>query len=101
VYINKLLEIYEPSTVRLFHKLFKVAINAAVDNEIIPRNRFNKITIPVEEVNDNFLTAKELNFFLKAIVVNQLKIYRTWCKETKLSFGKHLSDDDFVFISYQ
>lgn len=169
VYINKLFEIYEPSTVRLFHKLFKVAINAAVDNEIIPRNRFNKITIPVEEVNDNFLTAKELNSFLKAakdlenitnytlvmflaytgvrrgkalgltwndvdlenkvitiertrdkkgvrtpktknsyrtirvddIVVNQLKIYRTWCKETKLSFGKHLSDNDFVFISYQ
>lgn len=66
VYINKLLEFYEPSTVRLFHKLFKVAINAAVDNEIIPRNRFNKITIPVEEVNDNFLTAKELAEFLKA-----------------------------------
>lgn len=169
IYINKLLEHYEPSTVRLFHKLFKVAINAAVDNEIIPRNRFNKISIPVEEVNDNFLTAKELSEFLKAakefenitnytlilllaytgarrgealgltwndvdfdnkiitinstrdkkgdrepktknsyrnilvddILINQLKLYRTWCKETKLTFGKHLSDNDFIFISYQ
>ncbi|MFX3625420.1 MAG: tyrosine-type recombinase/integrase [Ectobacillus sp.] len=169
VYINKLLDYYEPSTVQLFHRLFKVAINAAVDDEIIPRNRFKKITIPVEEVNDNFLTAKELNEFLKAakelenitnytlilllaytgvrkgealglkwnnidlennkitvertrdkkgartpktknsyrtirvdnILVSQLKLYRTWCKMTKLSFGKHISDDDFVFISYQ
>lgn len=169
VYINKLLDYYEPSTVQLFHRLFKVAINAAVDDEIIPRNRFKKITIPVEEVNDNFLTAKELNEFLRAskelenitnytlilllaytgvrkgealglkwnnidlennkitvertrdkkgartpktknsyrtirvddILVSQLKLYRTWCKETKLSFGKHISDDDFVFISYQ
>lgn len=34
-------------------------------------------------------------------MINQLKKYRTWCRETKLSFGKHLSDDDFIFISYQ
>src|SRR5690606_24271374 len=169
VFINKLLEVYEPSTVRLFHRLFKVAINSAVDDEIIPRNRFNKITIPVEAVNDNFLSVEELNVFLKAakelenitnytlilllaytglrkgealglrwnlvnfdhntitvtctrdkkgtrspktknsyrtirvddFLIHQLKLYRTWCKETKLSFGKHLSEEDFVFISYQ
>lgn len=168
-FINKLLESYEPSTVRLFHRLFKVAINAAVDDEIIPRNRFNKITIPSEKVVDNFLTAAELKLFLataketenitnytlilllaytglrkgealgltwsdidfnnKTITVQrtrdkygarspktknsyrtilvddtlirQLKLYRSWCKQTMLSFGKHLSDDDFVFISYQ
>ena len=31
----------------------------------------------------------------------QLKTYKKWCKETKLSFGKHLLDEDFIFISYQ
>ncbi|WP_342432641.1 tyrosine-type recombinase/integrase [Neobacillus sp. FSL H8-0543] len=170
VYINELMKKYEPSTVRLFHRLFKVAINAAVDNEIIPRNRFTKITIQGNEaINDNFLTPEELEVFLKAakqienitnysmilllaftgvrkgealgltwenvdfdrktvtvertrdkrgarepktknsyrtirvddILLHQLKIYRTWCKQTMLSFGKHLSDDDYIFISYQ
>lgn len=168
-FINVLLEKYEPSTVRLFHRLFKIAINAAVDDEIISRNRFNKISIPVEIVNDNFLIAEELNAFLltakktenitnytlilllaftglrkgealglkwenvdfkentvtvertrdnKGVrtpktnnsyrtimiddqLINQLKLYRTWCKQTMLSFGKHLADDDFIFISYQ
>ncbi|RLL47824.1 site-specific integrase [Oceanobacillus piezotolerans] len=65
VYINELLKKYKPSTVQLFHRLFKVAINAAVDDEIIPRNRFNKITIEQEEQKDNFLTASELNQLLK------------------------------------
>lgn len=169
VFINELLKEYEPSTVRLFHRLFKIAVNAAVDNEIIPRNRFNKITIPVEAVSDNFLTAEELNKFLAAAkqienitnytlilllaytgvrkgealgltwnnvdfenktitiertrdkngartpktknsyrtirvddkLINQLTIYRTWCKETMLTFGKHRTDDDYIFISYQ
>lgn len=35
------------------------------------------------------------------VLINQLKVYRTWYKETKLSFGKHLKNDDFVFISFQ
>jgi integrase len=169
VYINELMKNYEPSTVRLFHRLFKVAVNAAVDNEMIPRNRFNKITIPGEKVDDNFLTPEELKLFLAAskeidnitnysmilllaytgvrkgealglkwknvdvdkktitvertrdkngarppktknsyrsiliddLLIHQLKLYRTWCKQTMLSFGKRLSDDDFIFISYQ
>jgi integrase len=169
VFINELLKKYEPTTVRLFHRLFKVAINAAVDNEILPRNRFNKITIPVEKDDDNFLTAEELKSFLSAskklenitnytlilllsytglrkgeacgltwenidfeartltvertrdnkgvrtpktknsyrsiliddVLIKQLEIYRTWCKQTMLSFGKHWSNKDFIFISYQ
>jgi integrase len=170
VYINELLKKYEPSTVRLFHRLFKVAINAAVDSEIIPRNRFTKIIIQgSEEINDNFLTAQELRTFLAAAkqlenitnytiilllaytglrkgealglswnnvdfekktitvertrdkngartpktknsyrtvliddkLIQQLILYRTWCKQTMLSFGKHLSENDFIFISYQ
>lgn len=169
VYINVLLKEYKPSTVQLFHRLFKVAINAAVDDEIIPRNRFNKITIENEESKDNFYTTTELNHFLKhskavenitnyslilllsftglrkgeamgltwedidfegntlsvkrtrdnkgvrspktkrsyrTILINeelikQLKVYLKWCKEIKLSYGKRLKEDDFIFISYQ
>ncbi|HDR4903672.1 TPA: tyrosine-type recombinase/integrase [Bacillus cereus] len=170
VYINELLKKYKPSTVQLFHRLFKIAINAAVDDELIPRNRFNKITIPNEEKTvENFFTAEELNEFIAAAkkyenitnysiilllsftglrkgealglqwkninfenktltvertrdnkgtrtpktknsfrtiliddtLINQLKVYKTWCKKTKLSFGLHLHDDDFIFISYQ
>lgn len=169
VFINELLKKYEPGTVQLFHRLFKVAINAAVDNEILTRNRFKKITIPKEKTTDNFLTADELKKFLVAAkefenttnyslilllahtglrkgesfglkwedidfsnktltvqrtrdnkgvrspktknsyrtiliddtLIHQLKVYRSWCRETMLSFGKRFSEDNFIFISYQ
>ena len=169
VYINKLLKKYKPGTVALFHRLFKVAINAAVDDEIIPRNRFNKISIEQGEKAENFLTATELNKLLATtkkfendtnytlilliaytglrrgeaygltwkninfkqktltvertkdnkgvrtpktknsyrtilidnLLVKQLETYKKWCKETLFSFGKRLSVNDFVFISYQ
>ena len=64
VYINELLKTYKPTTVALFHRLFKIAINAAVEDEIIPRNRFNKISIEQNEELENFLTPDELNIFL-------------------------------------
>jgi integrase len=176
VFINELLMIgYKKATVELFHRLFKIGINAAVDDEILSRNRFTKITIsnkdtdPEENIGDNFLIARDLNILLEAgkkyenitnfsllqllsytglrrgegcglkwndinfeekkltvvrtrdnkgarppktknsyrtiliddTVIEQLKRYRKWCKETLLSFGKHLKDDDFIFISYQ
>ena len=169
VFINELLKEYKPNSVRLFHRLFKIAINAAVDSEIIPRNRFNKIIIPVENEDANFYTADELNVFLEAAkklenitnysliyllaytgmrkgealglkwnnvdftkssitiertrdtkgirspktknsnrtiriddeLVQQLNIYRTWCKKTMLSFGKSWSENDFIFISHR
>jgi len=69
VFINELKKEYKSSTVKLFHNLFKIAINSAVDNEILPRNRFNKISIPDDDdenyVGDNFLTAEELHIFLE------------------------------------
>ncbi|MGW6108183.1 site-specific integrase, partial [Bacillus subtilis] len=169
VYINTLLKEYKPSTVQLFHRLFKVAINAAVDDEILTRNRFNKITIESDEVSDNFYTAAELKQFLSAAkqyenitnytlifllsytgmrkgealglkwedldfdnktltinktrdnkgvrspktkrsyrtiliaeeLIEQLKLYRKWCKEIKFTYGLYLSDEDFIFISFQ
>lgn len=171
VFINVLLKKYKPSSVQLFHRLFKVAINAAVDNEIIQRNRFNNITIEDNKVEDNFMTADSLKLFLFSaktlenitnytailllsytglrkgelqglkwvninfetkeltvertrdkygertpktkksyrtiiiddIVLEQLKIYKTWCKKILLTYGKKLkvSGDDYIFISHQ
>ncbi len=169
VFINKLLKTHQPRTVSLHNKLFKTAINAAVEDEIITRNRFNKVNVEFDKQTKNFLTPKELNKFLataKSIdnttnytvalflaytgvrrgevmglmwkninfkkktitiertrdnkgvrtpktkrsyrtiiidekLINQLKKYKKWCKETMLSFGLHIQRDDFVFISYQ
>jgi integrase len=175
-FINKLLESKKFSTVETFHKIFKIGINAAVEEEIIPKNRFTKIKVQnkteknfITNAQENYLephdlirmlkTAKEIenitNYSLlyllahtglrrgeanglrwndidfenqkltvdrtrdrkgkrppKTInsyrtididksVIDQLSKYRTWCKETKLSFGKHLKNNDFIFISYQ
>ncbi|MEK3908956.1 site-specific integrase [Oceanobacillus sp. FSL W7-1309] len=63
-YINELSKKYKPNTVALFHRLFKIAINAAVEDEIIPRNRFNKIAIEQDDELENFLTPEELSIFL-------------------------------------
>ncbi|MEK4712298.1 tyrosine-type recombinase/integrase [Sporosarcina sp. FSL K6-5500] len=66
-FINELVKSYETSSVKNFHNIFRIAINAAVDNEIIPRNRFSRIKIAGKEedkVNENYLTAAELKEFL-------------------------------------
>ncbi|KOY81327.1 site-specific integrase [Lysinibacillus macroides] len=68
-FIQKLLIDYKPSTVRLFHRVFKVAINAAVDNELIPRNRFTKVIIKDEGAIEkaNMLTKAELQTVLSYV----------------------------------
>lgn len=38
---------------------------------------------------------------LDETIIEQLKKYKTWCKKTLLSFGCHLKEDDYIFISYQ
>ena len=177
-YVNPLLKKYKVETVKLFHRLFKIGINAAVDDEILPRNRFTKITIRDEKAellltgtikNDNFLEAHELNTLLSTakehenitkhtvvlllaytglrrgeacglqwnnidfsnrtltvertrdnkgvrspktknsyrtiliddILIQQLKTYKKWYKETRLKFGHHFNNNDILFISYQ
>lgn len=69
-YLNVLEKKYKPSTVDLFHSLFKIAINAAVEDEILLRNRFTKITLTsskdIQVENENFLTPTELVLFLDA-----------------------------------
>lgn len=63
-FINPQLEKYESGTVKAHHQVFTFAINSAVENEIIPRNRFTKIPIEKDDKLDNVLTAEELNIFL-------------------------------------
>ena len=172
-YLNVLEKKYKPRTVRLFHTLFKIAINAAVEDEILLRNRFTKITLSsnndTPEEKANYFTPEQLVKFLAAakelenitnysflltvsytgirrgeafglqwknidfdkktitiertrdnkgvrspktknsyrtiliddLLINQLKEYRKWCRETMLSFGYKISDDSFVFTSHQ
>lgn len=169
LFINKLKKKYASSTVKSYNRIFKLAVNAAVDDEILPRNRFTKISIQDDKVKDNYYTPDELNKLLEIaeeytnvttysslltlaytglrkgeanglcwnnidfkqktvtvertrdangvrppktknsyrtisvddIVISQLKKYKAWCKEKKFKYGKHLKDDDFVFVSYQ
>ena len=63
-FINELLKKYDSGSIRLYHTLFKIAVNAAVEDEILPRNRFNKITIEKDKKSDNFLNPDELKVFL-------------------------------------
>lgn len=64
-FINILLETYTPGTVKNHHNIFKVAINAAVTNEIIPRNRFKSLKIIDNDIKKiNFLSSDELSVLI-------------------------------------
>ncbi len=68
-YIAKLEGRNSPSTVRLRHSIFKIAINAAGENELIARNRFTKVKITEPDKynneNINFLSPEQLVTFLE------------------------------------
>lgn len=49
VFINSITKRYKIGTALLFHRIFKVAINAAVEEEILPRNRFTGIKLQGED----------------------------------------------------
>lgn len=70
VFINVLEEKFKPSSVLLFHTIFKIAINAAVEEEILDRNRFTKVPLlgvdETEEKAENYFTPSELVTFLEA-----------------------------------
>lgn len=64
-FINALYEAkLKSSTIQHYHDIFKIAINAAVEEGIINRNNFRKITIEKDDKKDNFLDPDELNKFL-------------------------------------
>lgn len=175
-FINHLLKEKKSSTVESLHNIFKIGINSAVQEEIIPKNRFTKLKIHNEDeqinapsLKGNYLEVNELGILLfeanrilnitnytllyvliytalrkgegyglrwndidmenrtltvnrtrdnKGVrspktknshrtidldesVIDQLKKYRTWCKKILLSFGYHLKEEDFIFISFQ
>lgn len=66
-YIKPMLNTLKPSTVSTYHNYFKIAINAAVEEEILLRNRFKKVSIEQKDKRKNFLTADELNILLSAV----------------------------------
>lgn len=166
-FLNKLSdEGFSPGTLRSYHATLKTAVNFAVEEEMITRNRFRSIKINYDKKLENFLSPNELSKFLsyakkignitqwtmtlllaysgvrageayalkwskvdfnnKTItieatrdfngrrtpktnnsyrtieldeeVIDQLILYKKWCKEVKFSFGDKLVDDDLVFI---
>ncbi|NBJ71010.1 MULTISPECIES: site-specific integrase [Clostridia] len=168
-FINRLHDMeLSPNTIDLYHNIFKIAINAAVDDEIIDKNRVKKVVVNREKKKDNFLKPEELTLFLTNVkkhgnitnytlvqllaytglrsgeaaalkwlnidfknetvtvehtrdklgirppktknsyrtikvdkeVIGQLKKYRKWCAEVKLSLGKKLKENDLVFITH-
>lgn len=171
VFIDVLDKKLKVSTIRIIHTTLKTAINAAVEEEILDRNRFNKIpfassSIELAEEIENYFTPAELNTFLAAVkqqtsvtdytffltiaytglrrgegfglmwknidfenktltvernrgyhgigtpktknsyrmikiddvLINQLKSYKTFCKETMLANGIKYNENIFVFI---
>lgn len=66
---------------------------------------FEGLTISINRTRDanGIRSPKTKNSYrtIKVIgeLITQLKVYRKWCKELMISFGKHLSEDDFIFIN--
>lgn len=50
-----------------YHNYFKIAVNAAVEEEILSRNRFRKVKIEQRAARKNHLTADELNIMIQAL----------------------------------
>lgn len=71
VFIDKMEHKLKSSTVSLSHTIFKIAINAAIEEEILTRNLFTKVVIKNEteftKETNNYLTVKELTEFLEFV----------------------------------
>lgn len=70
-----------PKTVALWHNIFKIAINAAVEEELLTRNRFKKVTFQLDESDEkveNFFTLNELDTFLDDAKQNEDIAYYTF-----------------------
>lgn len=59
-FLNVKVDELSPRTLETAHSIFKIAVNAAVESEILDRNRFKKITLPEKKETKKMLTAKEL-----------------------------------------
>lgn len=76
--INTLEKKYEPSSIRLIHSIFLIAINAAVEDEIIPRNKFKGVSLPStrkKEAELSVLTSDQLSTMLTYTKDNEDETY--------------------------
>lgn len=65
---------FKPGTIQLWHKIFKIAINAAIEEEILLRNRFNRMALPVAEYEEgtrNYFNSDELVTLLHDVKKNE------------------------------
>lgn len=76
LFIDQLLEVYKPATVRLYHRRFMTMTNAAVEHEKLDRNRLSGIKLPTEEKVIKAFTKNELKLF-NAQLVNESLTNRT------------------------
>lgn len=72
-FINVLEGKYKPSTIQIWHNIFKIAINAAVEEEILLRNKFTKVTLPLKEekMKINYLTENDLSTLIDDARTNE------------------------------
>lgn len=76
-FINELLKTKAPRSVHAYHQTFKHAVNEAVEDEILLKNRFRSIKVPLVEPEDNFLTAQELASLLEVVNQNMIITHKT------------------------
>ncbi|MBD7944754.1 site-specific integrase [Psychrobacillus sp. Sa2BUA9] len=74
--IDKLISSHAPTSIRTMHAVFNSAINAAVEEEILTRNKITKVNLPQLnpkhlEVGDNFLSEEELRRLLEYVKKNE------------------------------
>lgn len=70
IYINKFLNVlkeegFKPHSISSMHATVSTALNAAVEDDILDRNRIRSAPIEKPERLTNFLTPNELNVFLR------------------------------------
>lgn len=74
-FINVLEQKYSARSIQIWHSIFTIAINAAVEEEILLRNKFKKVVLPTiegdEELKDNFLNETQLNMLLHDVKENE------------------------------
>ena len=74
LFLDQVVDKYKPSTIRSFHVIMRTAINAAIEEEILLRNKLAGAVLPTkrEGINDNnFLSPDLLNVFLKTVEENE------------------------------
>lgn len=72
-FIDKLIPLAAPKSIETYHNFFVGCINAAVEDEILEKNRILKAELPriekqnIDEVEGNYLTPSELEYLLRCV----------------------------------